>query len=433
VYLSNGDGTFTHKGSVTPYPQWRNATSGDFNGDGKADFLINTTTSGAGWYVYLSNGDGTFTHKGSVTPYPQWHSATPGDFNGDGKTDFLINTTTSGAGWFVYLSNGDGTFTHKGSVTPYPQWRNATSGDFNGDGKTDFLINTTTSGAGWYVYLSNGDGTFTHKGSVTPYPQWHSATPGDFNGDGKADFLINTATSGAGWFVYLANTIGSPAPDLLDFVTTGLSVRTTVTHTPLTDPAVYTKGTGAVYPYVDIQAPMYVVSSVSTSDGIGGNHVTSYTYSGARSHLLGGGFLGFSTMRMSDPQSRIYSTATYRQDYPYQGQPVSAERRTYSNVLLGLSTTLYIDTLLNTGISPTWHRSLPTEVNETNYEFSTGNLVTSSKTTSTYDSYGNPLVIKVDSGGGYVKTTTNQYDNIIDTERWFLGRLRRATVTSVTP
>ncbi len=168
------------------------------------------------------------------------------------------------------------------------------------------------------------------------------------------------------------------------------------------------------------------------SDGIGGTYSTDYSYAGAKSHLLGGGFLGFRQVSAHDPQAHIRSTTTYRQDYPYQGQPLSIQKLTDSGVLLGQSLITYTDQLLNTGISPTWHQSLPTHTVESSYEL-TGGLISTVVTDTQYDAWGNPTAIAVDSGGGYNKTTTNTYDNIIDANRWFLGRLRRSTVTSVTP
>ena len=70
--------------------------AGDFNGDGLTDFMINTTTAGAGWYVYLSNGDGTFTtfpfsscDGGSVS------GVAAADFTGDGVTDIAAVYTTA--------------------------------------------------------------------------------------------------------------------------------------------------------------------------------------------------------------------------------------------------------------------------------------------------------------------------------------------------
>ena len=177
---------------------------------------------------------------------------------------------------------------------------------------------------------------------------------------------------------------------------------------------------------------MYVVSRVTNSDGIGGNYAMDYTYSGAKAHLTGGGYLGFNQVTARDPQTNIKSTTTYRQDYPYQGLPLVSEKRTDGGVLLNQTTHTYTDSLINVSLSPVYHQSLLTMSIEKSYELN-GNLVTTLTTNSSYDSYGNPTQIVVNTGDGYSKTTTNTYDNIIDSTRWYLGRLKRSTVTSVTP
>lgn len=98
---------------------------------------------------------------------------TVGDYNGDGKDDFIrqekgswdddTNNTAN-----VYLSNGNGTF-WKQDLTNQADMKgdltNLIVGDFNGDKKTDFIRqekgdwdnddNNTAN-----VYLSNGNGTF---------------------------------------------------------------------------------------------------------------------------------------------------------------------------------------------------------------------------------------------------------------------------------
>jgi hypothetical protein len=168
VYLSNGDGTFTFAAQNTNdgnygFPPTANWTpiSGDFNGDGKSDIAFIGATS---LHVLLGNGDGTFTPV-VTTPLTTNYGSPPsahwtlisGDFNGDGRADFAM---LSGTSLQVYLSNGDGTFSL--NVPPIgdygsPPTANWTpiGGDFNGDGTSDFAFasNGTTT---LNVYLNNG-------------------------------------------------------------------------------------------------------------------------------------------------------------------------------------------------------------------------------------------------------------------------------------
>lgn len=219
---------------------------------------------------------------------------------------------------------------------------------------------------------------------------------------------------------------------MISSIINGFSATTAISYAPLTDGSVYTKDSGAVYPYLDVQTPLYVVSSVSVSDGAGGNHVTDYTYAGAKSHQRGGGFLGFRQVAARDIQTGLRSIATYRQDYPYHGQSLGTQTLTGGGTLISRTLITYTDQLLDTGKSPVWHRSLPTRTVESSFEL-TGSLISTVTTDTAYDAWANPTAIVVDAGGGYSKTTTHTYDTLVNPDRWFLGRLRRSTVTSVTP
>ena len=396
---------------------------GDFNGDGKTDIA---SANGASVVVRLSTPTGFDTQVWATSNV--WAGLVPnwvGDFNGDGKADLA---TPNGASLVMRLSTGVG-FDTQTWATPNI-WTSSDLnwvGDFNGDGKADLA---SRDGENVIVRLSTGIGFDTQIWSTTsnvwsgPGRNWQ----GDFNGDGKTDIA---SANGASVVVRLSISSASPF-DVVNVLTTGLAATTIVAYKPLTDASVYVKDNNAVYPYVDLQAPIYVVSSVTTSDAIGGNHVAEYSYAGAKSHQLGGGFLGFRQVTAHDPRVRIRSTTAYRQDYPYHGQPLASQKLTDGGVLLGQNLITYTDQLIDPSKSPVWHQSLPTRTVESSYELD-GSLISSVTTDSHYDAYGDPISIVVDSGGGYSKTTTNTYDNIIDANRWFLGRLRRSTVTSVAP
>ncbi len=460
VFLSNGDGTFSP--TQYSYPAgWNFAgamasnaiipVSGDFNGDGKADILIFGSTTAD---VFLSNGDGTFMP--SQFGYPSgWNFAgaiaasaivpVDGDFNGDGKTDFLM---FGGAAADVFLSNGDGTFlpsqfgypagwNFSGALTSSPRTVIPVVGDFNGDGRTDFIM---FGEAGADVFASNGDGTFLP--SQVGYPAgWNFSGAiasnaiipviGDFNGDGMTDFLMFGAASAN---VFLAS---GPIPDYVTSISTGLGAMTTITYQPITSGNVYSKDNTAVYPTQDVQTPLYVTSRVGASNGIGGTYSSTYSYAGAKLDLSGRGFLGFRQKTVTDLQTNIVQTANYRQDFPYIGLIGSGTKAVSGGSTLNSS--VYSYQFLNAANAATV--SVPS-LSSAPYRVSLSESVESSAdldgtqlptvtTAYQYDPYNNPTQIGVSTPDGTSKTTSNTYTN--DTTNWFLGRLTGATVTSTLP
>lgn len=79
--------------------------------------------------------------------------------------------------------------------------------------------------------------------------------------------------------------------DMITSGTSGLGATTTFAYDVLTHAAVYTKGSGATYPVQDAQLPMYVVSRVNASNGVGATYSSSYSYSAARLDVQSRGFL----------------------------------------------------------------------------------------------------------------------------------------------
>jgi hypothetical protein len=182
ILLGNGDGTFqtavtSPVGDGSGY--WM--APADFNGDGKTDLVIAENPYNQGGdpvagaaQILISKGDGTFTDNGSYptggdrTSGTNGGSITTGDVNGDGKADIVIgnrcdpsandqNCVNGEIG--VLIGNGDGSFTSPivGSAIPDANFTAISLADVNGDGKLDVIASTLT---GIYVALGNGDGTF---------------------------------------------------------------------------------------------------------------------------------------------------------------------------------------------------------------------------------------------------------------------------------
>ena len=123
-------------------------TMGDFNGDGKTDFIATPQDSKAGWngyHLFLSEGDSLrFSHSGNFVfnTVEQVHSA---DYNGDGYDDALVvNRNTDSNKEFqakYYLTAGDYTNWQMSGNVPIDAIGRSKIyfGDFNGDGKKDIL------------------------------------------------------------------------------------------------------------------------------------------------------------------------------------------------------------------------------------------------------------------------------------------------------
>jgi hypothetical protein len=212
----NGDGTFGNA-TVTPVSGANGLmATGDFNGDGKLDFV---TVNGAESHIlttFLGNGDGTFRVGASQTfsdTNGDISRVLAGDFNRDGKLDILVYATgngnwTAGPVVWEFDGNGDGTFQQGRQL--FTGFEPMTLADINNDGHADIVRydfmwpdgTTETQGPARFTnYIGQADGTFKQVSSYTPYsgtpeslaPYEQMGDPlavsvtGDYNGDGKID------------------------------------------------------------------------------------------------------------------------------------------------------------------------------------------------------------------------------------------------------
>jgi Salmonella virulence plasmid 65kDa B protein/FG-GAP-like repeat/Insecticide toxin TcdB middle/N-terminal region len=458
--IGKGDGTFFPLTGTTLFAAnftGHNVMLGDVNADGKPDVVtINPATTGLYVYTAIGKGDGTFLPATGATLLAAnftGHKVMLGDVNADGKPDVVtINPATTGLYVYTAIGKGDGTFLPATGVTLATYNATGATGqtvDVNGDGKDDIVTQVGISVVG--SAISKGDGTFYPY--TLPNVPWSIGglglyEPGYINGDGMLD-LISVAPTNAALYAFPKLNNSTGIPDLLTSITPGLTSTTSLTYKPITDGSVYVKdaigaaGTGTCpmplggdgvttnsYPIINLQEPQYLVSTATVTDGNGGVLTNNYNYGGLKAHLTGRGSLGFRYQKVSQVDPDVNSTTFFRQDYPYIGLPCQTEKKiTSSNTLIGASALTYANSPITTGTAVSQFPYLSQSV-EQNFELS-GTLINTTTTTNQYDSYGNATQISVNSGDGYVKTTTNVYNN--DSTNWLLGRLLKSTVTSTSP
>jgi hypothetical protein len=261
----------------------------------------------------------------------------------------------------------------------------------------------------------------------------------DVNGDGYLDYCRNV-----GGTVNCA--ISKFMDSRIDKVTEGTGSNTSIVYQSIAEvsPApIYTKDATGPYPMVSKQIPVYVVASSARSDGMGGSVATNYTYGGLKAEIgPGRGLLGFRWISAKNAVTNIENYSEYRQDWPYVGMLLKSETRlpgagnagvlkrtTLSSACqvpqTGAACTVAAGNRYFAYVASSLEESW--DLNQTAYPSVTTNYAYGQN-----PQYGDPTQITVNISDGSSKTTDNEYYPA-DTTNWILGRLKKASVTSVQP
>ncbi|MEQ9262421.1 MAG: FG-GAP-like repeat-containing protein [Owenweeksia sp.] len=327
----NGSFVKLNQFEINDYGNWANSNVffpalvvGDYDGDGRSDLSYNSMNAGK-WHFWLSDGFDQSGHydfiKRELDVVALPDTVYPGDYNADGRTDFLL---LHSSGYYMYsldYVNGTGVTTQiisSGSNIESTDY--VAPGDFNGDGKIDLL---TKDGGAWEMWIFDGnvyipspeyipltlqdphafdhdhlivsdfDGNglsdimeITESGSSTQFkvhykkPYTPSSThsfdietfsyndyeggrdkyfPNDINGDGSADLVSVTYPNPYSIIVkpnYMKN--------LVSTISDGYGEITDYTYRLLTNSSVYQTSPSLGYPFATITPAQYVVYQLQT-------------------------------------------------------------------------------------------------------------------------------------------------------------------------
>ncbi|MCW9707523.1 FG-GAP repeat domain-containing protein [Fodinibius salsisoli] len=195
--FENGSSNVIGRGLPRPV----HAASGDFNNDGRRDWLVcSFGHDTGGLYIFEQQKNQEYTKK-TIRAVPGALDAKVGDFNNDGWQDIIALFAHGNEGIWMMINDQEGGFTSK-NILQFPPVYGSTSfqlKDVNQDGHPD-IIYTAGDNAdysqilkpyhGIYIFINQGDFTFEeeyfyHLNGAT------KAVAADFDDDGDLDIAAH--------------------------------------------------------------------------------------------------------------------------------------------------------------------------------------------------------------------------------------------------
>ncbi|QTD36385.1 VCBS repeat-containing protein [Polaribacter batillariae] len=444
---------------------------GDHNGDGKQD--IYHFKEGK-LYIYTLNESNNLvllheeTDSGIKLSINNYN--TPilmGDYNGDGKTDFIVATANKSKNWRFFISKGKNYYKQTKSL-PYGYYQNEkkniggfptpnytyyeyryTAQDVNGDGKTDLImhnVNTTVnyreeklSSAEYIsIYKSN-----QISSTVTPtfsYETGYTDTSGEVHKYGSPIFLESNVTNGNLEYGYISvNNIfmyefkKNHRKDVTLKSITNNGVKTTIDYERLGIPEnpygsqVYSSDYNQNYPFVNInRANSFQLVKKLTEEGAGIKRYQDFLYHGAVSNI-NIGFQGFLKTKRSNWYGNGVGTLWTISKHDVTKKGVATEQWVSTSSYEGSS---YMSKTTNTFSTNLTSNKVFTNIPTKVVQHNALSGVTTTKNY-TYDGYKNLLTENSTYNGGS-KNITYTYSNnaSANTQYYHIGRITKKVETN---
>ena len=393
----------------------------DYDGDGKSD-ICHIGVNGVSIYTFDVTGITWSSRKiGTYTGLKKADLANRAlllsEINGDGLMDLLVSPSNETGAvnlntWTSYNSTGNGQFdksTFNGTYNPSSGKEGFIMQDINGDGMTD-LVKYSSSGFFTYLAKNNNVGisscyeSFPSTGSIL--------IPTNINTHSYFTQLLSLKEGKVTKYSFSRN-------DSKEVLATGMvnslgvieKNKYQLINEEGISSGVYSKGTGAVFPYVNIHEPIAVLASFETYMNKEKIDNSRFLYHNAVIHRQGLGFRGFETITCYNKkgQSLVQTYEPYR--YSVLKSEISPEFKKTYNYAVDVQTDKIVKIRLNSKVEEDLLKK------------------TSASTSFIYDTYGYPTQEITAYTGNISIKKTNVYSSKVEVgDGYYLGFLIDQTV-----